>query len=192
MNDATNGAALRNDEFRTLLAQVAGGDQRAFATLYRRASPQLYAIAARIVGHAALADDVLQDAFVSIWHHAGTYDAAQSEPGTWLASIVRHRALDVLRRRDADTVRSPDDLLPENGPTPVDILLAGADARTIRDCVDTLDADAKQAIALAFFRGLSYVELAAHLHAPLRTVKSSVRRGLDRLRHCLGAAGAGG
>jgi RNA polymerase sigma-70 factor (ECF subfamily) len=75
-----------------------------------------------------------------------------------------------------------------DAPSPVDMLLAGADARSIRDCVDALDAGPKQAIALAFFHGLSHRELALRLAEPLGTVKSWVRRGLDRLRRCLEGA----
>jgi RNA polymerase sigma-70 factor (ECF subfamily) len=191
MNDATNEASLRNDRLRSLLARVALSDQDAFAALYRDASPQLYAIALRIVRRAPLAEEILQDAFVSVWHHAGTYDAAKSLPTTWLASIVRHRALDAIRRRELVTLPLVDDDedarwdSPSDAPTPVELLLAGADARAVRDCVDTLDAGPKQAIALAFFQGLSHGELAAHLDEPLGTVKSWVRRGLERLRRCL-------
>lgn len=192
MNDAAGDAALRNEELRALLARVAQGDQRAFAALYRQAAPHLYAIALRIVRNASQAEEILQEAFVNVWHHAGTYDAAKSRPMTWLASIVRHRALDSIRRRDLDMVplvTDDDDRpawdLPAEGRTPVEMLLAGADARAIRDCVDALDAGPKQAIALAFFHGLSHGELAAHLHEPLGTVKSWVRRGLEHLRGCL-------
>jgi len=79
--------------------------------------------------------------------------------------------------------------LPSAGPTPVEMLLAGAEAQSVRDCVDTLDAGQKQAIALAFYQGLSHAELADHMREPLGTVKSWVRRGLERLKRCLDRAG---
>jgi RNA polymerase sigma-70 factor (ECF subfamily) len=75
------------------------------------------------------------------------------------------------------------------GPTPLELLLAGADALAVKDCVDALEPVQKQAIALAFFQGLSHSELAQHLRQPLGTVKSWVRRGLERLRSCLDRAG---
>ena len=196
-DDARAARADRSAQLAALLARVALGDQRAFAELYRQAGAHLYGVALRIVRNAPLAEEILQEAFVSVWHHAGTYDTAKSQPITWLASIVRNRCLDQLRKREIDTVTlasGPDDDapawdIPSDGPTPVELLLAGADARAVRDCVDSLDAGPKQAIALAFFQGLSHGELAAHLREPLGTVKSWVRRGLERLRGCLDAAG---
>ena len=191
--------AERNEQFAGLLARVALADQRAFAELYRRASPHLFAVAVRIVRDGALAEEMLQEAFVSIWHHAGTYDAAKSQPITWLTSIVRNRCLDRLRRREIDVQPLPADDAdapawepPSDGPSPVDLLLAAADARALRGCIDTLEAGPRQAIALAFFEGLSHRELATHLREPLGTVKSWVRRALATLRRCLDAAGAVG
>src|SRR5947207_14689403 len=87
-----------------LLARVALADQRAFAELYRQTSPHLYAVALRILREPAAAEEILQESYVSIWHHAGTYVAAKSQPLTWLTSIVRNRCLDLLRRRELDTL----------------------------------------------------------------------------------------
>jgi len=143
----------------------------------------------------AAADDVLQEAFVSIWHHAGSYSTAKAKPQTWLTSIVRNRCLDLLRRREPDTVtmtRDEDESEMEfetPGPTPIELLLAGAEANSVRDCVERLEGGHKQAIALAFYQGLSHAELASHLRQPLGTVKSWVRRGLERLKACLEDAG---
>ena len=179
------------------MARVALGDQPAFAQLYQQTSAHLYGVAVRILRDGAAAEEVLQEAFVSVWHHAGSFDAAKSQPMTWLAAIVRNRCLDQLRRRELDTVtmtRDDEDDgrefdLPSGDPTPVEMLLAGADARSVRDCVDALDAGPKQAIALAFYQGLSHAELADHMREPLGTVKSWVRRGLERLKACLDRAG---
>jgi RNA polymerase sigma-70 factor (ECF subfamily) len=179
-----------------LLARTALADQAAFAELYRRTSPHLYAIAVRILREPAAAEEVLQEAFVSIWHNAGRYAAELSQPQTWLASIVRNRCLDRLRRRDLDRVsltRDDDEEteieLPADGASPVDLLIAGAEAASVRDCVQALEGGQKQAIALAFFQGLTHAELARALREPLGTVKSWVRRGLARLKQCLEQAG---
>jgi len=191
-------AARRSDQLADLLARTALAEERAFAELYRLTSPHLFAVAVRILRDKAAAEDALQEAFVSVWHHAGSYVAAKSRPQTWLTSIVRNRCLDLLRRRVPDTMtltRDDDESeidLPANGPTPVELLLSGADAALVRDCVDALDGGQKQAIALAFFQGLSHSELAAQLREPLGTVKSWIRRGLERLKSCLDRAGMAG
>jgi RNA polymerase sigma-70 factor (ECF subfamily) len=183
----------RNARLMQLLARTAMKDQQAFAELYRIAAPHLFAVALRILREAAAAEEVLQESFVNVWHHAGSYVAAKSQPLTWLTSIVRNRCLDQLRRREVETVTMDDEeeglTLAAPGPTPLELLLAGADALAVKDCVDALEPVQKQAIALAFFQGLSHSELAQHLRQPLGTVKSWVRRGLERLRSCLDHAG---
>jgi RNA polymerase sigma-70 factor (ECF subfamily) len=179
-----------------LLGRVALADQRAFEALYGQTSAHLYGVALRIVRDPSAAEEILQEAYVSVWHHAGKYEAAKSQPMTWLASIVRNRCLDHLRRRELDTVTltADDDDAPEldiadDGLTPAELLLRGAEAQSVRECVETLDAGPRQAIALAFFQGLSHAELAAQLREPLGTIKSWVRRGLERLKRCLDGAG---
>jgi len=186
----------RSAKLADLLARTALADQAAFAELYRRTSPHLYAVAVRILREPAAAEEVLQEAFVSIWHNAGRYATELSQPQTWLASIVRNRCLDRLRRRDLDRVsltRDDDEEteieLPADGVSPVDLLIAGAEAASVRECVQALEGGQKQAIALAFFQGLSHAELARALREPLGTVKSWVRRGLARLKQCLEQAG---
>ena len=185
----------RSAKLASLLARTALADQTAYAELYRLTASHLYGVALRILREQAAAEDVLQEAFVSIWHHAGSYTATKAQPQTWLTSIVRNRCLDQLRRREPDTVAMPrnvDDTEVEfeaAGPTPAELLLAGADAHAVRECVDALDGGPRQAIALAFYQGLSHAELAQHLRQPLGTVKSWVRRALERLKKCLERTG---
>ena len=176
-----------------LLARTALSDQQAFAELYRLTSSHLYAIALRILRVSGAAEEVLQESYVNIWHHAGSYVAAKSQPLTWMTSIVRNRCLDQMRRREVDTVTIDDEepgmKLADDRPSPIDMLLSSADALAVRSCVERLEAGQKQAIALAFYQGLSHSELASHLRQPLGTVKSWVRRGLERLKACLDDAG---
>ncbi len=183
----------RNARLMELLARTALADQRAFAELYRMTSAHLYAVALRILRDAGAAEEVLQESFVNVWHHAGSYVAAKSQPLTWLTSIVRNRCLDQLRRREVETVTIDDEeeglAIAAEDPTPLEMLLSGADARAVGACVEALEQGQKQAIALAFFQGLSHSELAHHLREPLGTVKSWIRRGLERLRACLDGAG---
>ena len=186
----------RNALLADLLGRTALADQGAFADLYKLTSPHLYAVALRILREPAAAEEVLQESFVSVWHHAARYAAAKSQPQTWLTSIVRNRCLDRQRRRDLETVTltrndegETEIDLPADGPTAVELLIAGAEAHSVRTCVDALEGGQRQAIALAFFEGLTHSELAHHLGEPLGTVKSWVRRGLERLKDCLERAG---
>lgn len=196
--DATPAATARNAGLAELLARTALADRDAFAELYRRTSPHLYGVALRIVRERPIAEEILQEAFVSVWHHARSYAAARSQPLTWLTAIVRNRCLDHVRRRDIDTVTlsgvdddAPAFDVPAPGASAAELLVAGAEAQGVRDCVEQLQGGTRQAIALAFFHGLSHAELAAHLGQPLGTVKSWVRRGLERLKGCLDALGFG-
>ena len=183
----------RSARLADLLARTALSDQQAFAELYRLTSPHLYAVALRILRVSGPAEEVLQESYVNIWHHAGSYVAAKSQPLTWMTSIVRNRCLDQMRRREVDTVTIDDEepgmTLADDRPSPIDLLLSSADALAVRSCVERLEAGQKQAIALAFYQGLSHSELASHLRQPLGTVKSWVRRGLERLKACLDGAG---
>jgi len=190
---AADAQVQRNARLMELLARTALADQQAFAELYRLTAPHLYAVALRILREGAAAEEVLQESFVNVWHHAASYVAAKSQPLTWLTSIVRNRCLDRLRRREIDTVTMDDEgegvNIAAEGPAPLELLLAGADALAVRSCIEALEAGPKQAIALAFYRGLSHSELSRHLKQPLGTVKSWVRRALERLRACLDSLG---
>lgn len=189
-------AADLNARLAVLLAGIAVGDQTAFGEFYSVTSPHLYGVALRILRDPSAAEEILQEAYVNVWHHAGAHEVAKSQPLTWLTSIVRNRCLDQLRRRELDAagMTSDDDdtpvyLPPSEAMTPAEMLLAAADAQSVRRCVEELDAGTRQAIALAFYRGLTHVELAAQLRQPLGTVKSWVRRGLEKLKICLDHAG---
>ena len=171
-----------------LLAATARGERPAFAALYAAASPQLFAVALRIMKRRDRAEEVLQDAFVSIWKRARDYDAAKGSALTWMASIVRHRAIDLLRRERPSV--SLDDAPGQEswaapGPDPFEATAASAEAKRVRDCLQTLEGKQREAIQLAYYEGITQEELATRLAAPLGTVKSWVRRGLLRLKDCL-------
>lgn len=174
------------------LARVALGDKLAFRQVYEMTSTHLFGIALRILRRRDAAEDVLQEAFVSVWHHAGIYSASTSQPMTWLISIVRNKSLDVARsapvRRETALVQNDAggnrDIADER-PNPLDLLMQATQSLAIQDCMASLDAAQRQSLALAYYHGLSHSEVAERVHAPLGTVKSWVRRGLERLKHCM-------
>jgi RNA polymerase sigma-70 factor (ECF subfamily) len=181
-----------SSELQQQLARVALGDRAAFRRVYELTSAHLFGVALRILNRRDAAEDVLQEAFVSVWHNAGSYSAATSQPMTWLISIVRNRALDVVRsaavRRETQMPTDDDGEerhVQDDGPTPLDLLTQAADALSIRACLDVLEAAQRQSLALAYYHGLSHSEVAAQIGAPLGTVKAWVRRGLERLKKCL-------
>src|ERR1700681_573949 len=126
----------RSARLMELLPRTALADQSAFEQLYRLTSPHLYGVAVRILRESAAAEEVLQESFVNVWHHAGSYVAARSQPLTWLTSIVRNRCLDQMRRREVDTVTIDDEepgmMLADDRPGPMEMLLSSADALAVR------------------------------------------------------------
>jgi RNA polymerase sigma-70 factor (ECF subfamily) len=174
-----------------LLAQAALRNQRAFEDLYRLTSAKLFGVALRILRRQDWAEEVLQECYVNIWNHAGDYAVQKSAPLTWMTSIVRNRCLDWLRRPQQETSGEEYDIAVEawqdDSPGPMESLVASSEAAALARCLGTLDPKQRQSIMLAFFHGLSHSQLAGHMKQPLGTVKTWVRRGLERLKICLGA-----
>jgi RNA polymerase sigma-70 factor, ECF subfamily len=172
-----------------LLAQCALKNQRAFADLYGLTSAKLYGVALRILRRQDWAEDVLQECYVNIWNHAGNYAVQRSAPLTWMTSIVRNRCLDWLRRPQTEATGAEYDVAVEawqdDSPGPMDQLMAAGDAQALARCLRQLEGKQRQSIMLAFFHGMSHTELAGHMKQPLGTVKTWVRRGLERLKGCL-------
>ena len=182
---------LPADPLASLLAACARRDAAAFERLYRETSPKLFGVALRILRREDWAEDVLQECYARIWDHAQDYRAGLAAPMTWMTSIVRNRCLDWMRRPKLEVIDEEGELIEaaaSDAPGPLAELEASADARALRNCMETLDAKQRQAIALAYFDGLSHSELASHLQEPLGTVKTWVRRGLLRLKSCLETA----
>ena len=198
--DATDNQALVR-----LLRDTAGGDAQAFEQLYAVSSSQLYAIALKMLRSSAAADDVLQDAFVQVWHRAADYHAERGNVMAWLASIVRYRAIDVLRKDrhktplDGATIEETSAAMQQfaeaaehqegDEAEPMRSAMAVEDSDYIDQCMGRLSGSQKQSIALAFFHGLTHSELSECLAVPLGTIKSRLRRSLQRLKECLGELG---
>lgn len=182
-----------SDDLATLIYRTALGDRRAFDSLYRQTSPQLFGAAIALLRRRDIAEEVLQEAYVKVWHSASSYQAERGSATTWLGTIVRRCAIDRLRRRHLEGESLPEEEwaeIADDAPGPLQNVLADADARRLGNCLEHLDERQRESVSLAFFHGLTHSELATHLAAPLGTVKAWVRRGLDKLRTCLGEATA--
>lgn len=178
-----------NDPIAELMARSALRDQRAFAQLYRHTAAKLYGVAIRILRREDWAQEVLQESFVNIWNHIAEYSAARSAPMTWMTAIVRNRALDWLRRPNLEHGDEDYDLLVESvadeAPGPETLLGSNREALALAECLKLLSGNQRQSITLAYAHGLSHGELAQHLKQPLGTVKTWIRRGLEKLKGCL-------
>lgn len=168
-----------------LLQRIARGDRAAFSALYAQTSAKLFGIALRITRSREAAEDVLQESFVAVWDRTSDYDPARGSAIGWMITIVRHCAIDQLRRRAAR---------PEGRGAPEEALAnlaapGGADSRaelrSLQRCLDELDAEPRRAVLLAYCYGLTREELARRLAVPVGTVKSWLRRSLERLQKCL-------
>ncbi|MGE8189095.1 sigma-70 family RNA polymerase sigma factor [Pseudomonas sp. NPDC086278] len=174
------------DQLRQLLAQCSLGDRRAFETLYRSVGPQLHGVALRFMGRPDLAEEVLQESFVRIWNNASRYEAHLSAPMTWMINITRNQAIDQLRKhRDRPLSDLEEQALVDESPSAHEQLSSAREANALNRCLDSLDGMQRESITVAYFQGLSCSELAQHLAAPLGSVKSWIRRGMERLRRCL-------
>jgi len=182
---------LASADLKQLLARVALGDRTAFRRLYDATAPSLFGVALRIVRQRDRAEEVLQDAFVNAWNRAAGYQAALSQPMTWLTAIVRNRALDELRsaRQNADSMDDQEGegvaAIEDTQPGPLGLLEQAADALAIRDCLDAIEGSQRQCLALVYYHGYSHSEVAAHVGSPIGSVKVWLRRGLDKLKRCL-------
>jgi len=188
----------RSRDLAAALARSALGDRAAFKRLYELSSGHLFAVILRIQRDRDLADDLLQEVYVSAWKAAASFDASRAQPMTWLIHIARNKAIDSLRRAQAqprtESLQADDDAddrpdaqarLVDEAPGPAALLERASDARQLGHCMAGLSAPQRQSVALAFFDGLSHAEVADQLCQPLGTVKSWVRRALMTLKSCL-------
>lgn len=180
-------------DFEAALAAVARGDRYALKAIYDAERSWLMGVALRVVRRRELAEEVLQDAFLQIWSRAATFDPASGSARGWIYTVVRHRALDLVRaagnRPELVDAERFDALLADHAAwsaaETAAAQAAGPDAHTIAQCLERLDEAKRHCVLLAFVEGYSHEEVAAQLRTPLGTVKSWIRRGLIALKECL-------
>ena len=169
------------------LVRVANQDRAALQEVYRRTSRKLFGICLRIFGERADAEDAMQEVYLTIWHRAGSFDPARGNPITWLATLTRNRAIDILRasgRRPTAPIELADNIA-DGKPDAEAVLIGLGDDARIGTCIETLAKSDATMIRTAFFEGTTYADLATRVALPLGTVKSRIRRALLKLRECL-------
>jgi RNA polymerase sigma-70 factor (ECF subfamily) len=173
-----------NDKVNVLLQKVQRKDEQALRSLYDFTAPKLLAVALRITRDKAEAEDVLQEVYIKVWDHAKLYSGSGTAWG-WLCVLTGNRALDYVRSRSSkktDTVEDFDGLLNSfQAPT-----LATENILLTR-CLGSLEEQQRKSILMSFIYGYRHQEIVDKLVVPLGTIKSTIRRGLQRLKQCLTA-----
>jgi len=189
MNPTTESAIEFDRQLEGLLNRCAAADSQALQRLYGLVSPILFAAITRILRRRALAEEALQDVFISIWEQAGQFTAARGRPMAWMMSIARYRAIDLLRReRLAPTlVAQPEeyrviDADPDSEGSSAAWLPS---AEAMKRCFALLSEQQAHCLELAYCNGSSHEDIARLIGSPLGTVKSWIRRALQSLRQCL-------
>lgn len=174
-----------------LIRLIVRANADALSALYARYSRLVFSVALNAVGDHAAAEEITLDVFTRVWEKADTYRAGRARVSTWLASIARHRAIDVLRRQQARPEQhsvgwaeaSPADVTDADGlEETVELAL---EQRRVRAAIAQLPDEQKRALALAYFQGLTHQQIAARLGEPLGTVKTRIRLAMQKLRQLL-------
>jgi RNA polymerase sigma-70 factor (ECF subfamily) len=193
--EVAEGIALDTDALHRLADEdlmplVERKDPAAFELVYDRHGGAAYSLAYRIVGDRGTAEDVTQEAFLSLWRSGAKYDRTRGSVRTWMLGVVRNRAIDALRRQAtrAPTVELELERLPDRGPTAVltdTEAVRREAAREVRGALTVLPADQLKVIELAYFGGLTHSEIAEALGMPLGTVKGRMRLAMEKIRATL-------
>ena len=178
---------LADEDLMQLMRQ---GDAQAFEVIYERHANAAFSLAYRMTGRRGAAEDVVQEAFLSLWRSGARYDRTRGSVRTWVLGIVHNRAIDSLRRNlRHDTRRASDEGIEERfeAKERTDLQAARSEeAAEVRCALDTLPEEQSKAIELAYFGGFSHSEIATMLEMPIGTVKGRIRLGLEKLRGQLG------
>ncbi len=174
-----------------LLALTARGDREAFSRLYDMYSTVAYSLAVRIVRDRELAADVVQDAFVTVWNQAATFNASRGQPSSWILTLTHHKAVDMVRReqrRRAEPLEGAGELV-DSAPAVEEAAWQGVAREQVRAAMQKLPDPHREVLELAYFAGFSQSELAERLSLPLGTVKSRTFAAMTTLRQLLSESG---
>ena len=182
-------AMLTPPELVWLMAAVAKGDQAAFERLYAATRTKLYGVVLRILRRSDLADEVIQETYLKIWHNAGSFDPKLATPITWMVAIARNRALDLIRKKTEVSIEDEPAAMEAAGeePNPLARREMTEDLRRLLGCLGQLEEDRRRMVLLAYYSGWSREQLAVKFEAPANTIKTWLRRSLLEIRECLGS-----
>jgi RNA polymerase sigma-70 factor (ECF subfamily) len=176
-----------SDDPEVLVALVAGGDQAAFASLYDHLAPAVFGVVRRVLRDGAQSEEVTQEVFVELWRQAGRFDAGRASVKTWAVMIAHRRAVDRVRSEQAHRDRQERTFAEPPAPAgPEDVAVETEERRGARRAMDALPTVQRQVLELAFYDGLTHVQIAERLDVALGTVKTRIRDGLIRLRASAG------
>jgi RNA polymerase sigma-70 factor (ECF subfamily) len=193
-SSAPKGDASKNAQHdqadHVLVDRMRGGDETALAAFYDRWSDRVYSLALRLLREARDAEDIVEETFWQAWRNAARFDTARGNVGTWLLTICRSRALDRIRarrRKREDTTLDDEAQYESPQPDPAAAMVISETGRIVRAALAELPDEQRQAVELAYFRGLSQSEIAEKTGQPLGTVKTRVRLAMAKLREKLGS-----
>ncbi|MFX0578725.1 ECF RNA polymerase sigma factor SigK [Nocardia nepalensis] len=180
--------AEHNRQLVDQLVAVAAGDRAAFTEFYRATSHRVFGMVVRVLRSHAEAEEVVQEVYLQVWSQAGRYDSTLSSPVGWLMTLTHRRAVDRVRRERSASTRDivyGHTHLGRDHDVVTETVDQHLDAQAVLGCLQTLTDVQREAVALAYYSGRTYPEVAEELDIPLPTVKSRIRDGLKRLAHCL-------
>jgi RNA polymerase sigma-70 factor (ECF subfamily) len=186
---------LRSLADEDLMAHVHDGEPRALEVIFDRHGGPAFSLAYRMCGRRAMAEDIVQDAFLSLWRAGGRYDRSRGSVRSWVLSVVHNRAIDAFRHHTVTSSRDVADeeaasRLPSDERTEAEVERRD-DAKQVRSALDELPAEQRQVIELAYFGGFTHAEIAQMLELPAGTVKGRMRLGLAKMRIALGESAGG-
>lgn len=186
-NNSIDLDSARRERLADALVRTGKGDRSAFETVYKATSAKLFGVCLRIFPDRTEAEEALQEAYITIWNKAASFETGRASPISWLVTVTRNRAIDRLRSKGKAGLTPLDEASEIADPAPLAEaqMLAASDKRVLNGCIEDLNQRDAHFIRCAFIGGATYADLATREGEPLGTVKSRIRRALLKLRSCM-------